>query len=107
MSIYLGPWQWVSDENGERWQSPENTVGTLDVRSLPECGVAGGSPGLGIFEIDDARRNVSSDYDLIATHWNDKSSVKSTKVLKRIHASVAGDDVVKGEMGVIRGSGVF
>jgi len=31
---YLGPWQWVTDEDGERWQAPEGTVGLVDLRPL-------------------------------------------------------------------------
>lgn len=32
MHYYLGPWQWVSDEQGKRWQAPPGTVGLVDLR---------------------------------------------------------------------------
>lgn len=50
--IYLGQWEWFTDpvDGTTFWRSPNgNAVSGFDLRSLPECGQKGGSPGHGLF----------------------------------------------------------
>lgn len=50
---YIAPWEWITDtqEGISYWQAPGgDAVGSLDIRSRPQMGKAGGTPqGYGIF----------------------------------------------------------
>lgn len=41
----LGPWQW----HDTHWAPPASCIGLVDLRTLPQCGTAGGRPGQGVF----------------------------------------------------------
>lgn len=49
-NLYLGRWEWITGED-PHWRAPGgNNVGTLDLRSIPQMSLAGGSPqGFGLF----------------------------------------------------------
>ena len=52
MYLYVAPWEWRTSDPGDiLWANPSPSgVGSLDLRSLPQQGVAGGTPrGLGCF----------------------------------------------------------
>lgn len=49
--LYLAPWEWVVDGEDKAWEAPSPfAIGSLDLRSLPQQGIAGGMPqGFGLF----------------------------------------------------------
>ena len=61
---YLGPWVWdTGSDTGPHWRAPEGCVGLLDLRSIPDQSVAGGSPlGYGLFVLPDTAPDPGSDY---------------------------------------------
>lgn len=47
---YLAQWEWVSDEQGDRWQAPYgDNVGAIDMRSVAQMSKKGGFGGWGLF----------------------------------------------------------
>lgn len=69
MKFVLGPWIWNAVA-GEipHWGPPDASDGCLDVRSIPDQSVAGGSPkGFAIFSLPDGAPDPGSDYRLLGT----------------------------------------
>lgn len=52
--LYLAPWEWAARGSMSMWQSPGGlAVGSLDLRTLPQMSIAGGTPeGVGLFAYD-------------------------------------------------------
>lgn len=64
---YLGPWRWVvNEEEGESsgsWMAPENTVGSIDLRPIPDQAITiHGSKPYGLFATTEV---LDSEYDLL------------------------------------------
>lgn len=50
MELYLGQWEWADRDGTFQWRAPGGAaVGALDLRSTAQCGIAGGTPGYGLF----------------------------------------------------------
>ena len=97
----IGPWRWVSDEDGDRYEGPEGTQCALDFRSIPEQSVAGNNlSGIGLFLV---RGDVGTEWERIGQgNWHD---IKATKRLrdmfpKRAAKKLDADDLI----GLIRQS---
>lgn len=78
---YIGPWVWVDEgkKGMSFWRSPEGTVGCVDLRTLDQCGKAGGTPeGFGFFAVDGILpapyKEVSSGY-LSTTPLTNKTEI--------------------------------
>ena len=59
-----GPWRWETTQRFPQgcWMPPQGTVGTLDLRSIPQCGQRGGEPGMGVFA---TQQPLGSDYQVL------------------------------------------
>lgn len=52
MYVALGRWRWTDFEGGKCWSPPAGAVAALDLRSLPQQDIAGGTGGFGLFGFD-------------------------------------------------------
>lgn len=96
MHWHVGPWVWNAPVDGPPpcWQPPAGTLAALDLRTLPEMSVAGGTPGKGLFL---ASARLGADYDYLgAGSWYDlKPSLPQRRALAfRQGQTAAGDDLV-------------
>jgi len=74
MSVYLGPWQWdESTPSLPHWALPLGCQSAVDLRSLPDQGQRGGTPGVGVFVTDAA---LSSEYVLLGEHPTARASAQ-------------------------------
>jgi len=64
--LYLGQWEWQTDESGSYWSAPGNDhLGALDMRSIPHRALKGGTPqGYAFFSYDGPRSHPSLLVDL-------------------------------------------
>lgn len=94
MRYYLGPWRWASDAGELYFAPPVGAVGAIDLGTLPEMAVAGGSrKGCLCWTNGDL---LDSDYDLLAT--GDVREIKRTgkiagTLAKSIGSVPAGDSL--------------
>ena len=99
-NLYLGQWEWFTDDAGVAyWRAPGgNSIGVLDLRSLPQCAQAGGSPqGFGLFSYDSPqvnpllRRNLGADIERETT-LVERSAINTalgvTVVETRLHSII-------------------
>lgn len=64
---WLGPWVWDAAGPEGAWRAPAGALGQIDLRSVPHCSAAGGTPqGVGLFVTPDAL-NLGSDYRNLGT----------------------------------------
>ncbi len=75
---YIGPWQWVTDEDNGWWSMPRGVVAAIDLRSLPAQARAGGTPeGVGLC-CETSGADLGSDYTLLG-----EGSLTDAKVSQR------------------------
>lgn len=62
-SYYLGPWQWIVEDEQGYWSAPAGTAGLVDLRGLVDCALAGvdGDTPYGFFAVDPAE-SLGLDY---------------------------------------------
>jgi hypothetical protein len=101
MRWHIGPWRWVSDEDGERYEGPEGTVSAIDFRSIPEQSIAGNHmSGVGLFRVDGP---TPSEWEEIGQgNWHDIKADKRLRDLfpRRARRRLDADDLI----GLIRQS---
>src|SRR5690606_17212169 len=65
--FWLGPWVWdTSDPTLPHWRPPAGAVGSLDLRSIPQCAATIVPQGWGLFVTGNAA-NLGSDYTNLGT----------------------------------------
>jgi hypothetical protein len=77
MYWHVGPWRWDTIGQMQCWTPPENCIGAIDLRSIPQQSVAETQDGSGIFLCSE---RLPSEYELIGTgDWRD---LKTSQRLK-------------------------
>ena len=101
MRWHIGPWRWVSDEYGDRYEGPEGTNSAIDFRSIPEQSIAGQHmTGVGLFLCP---RDTPSEWEQIGQgNWHDIKVNKRLREMfpKRARKKLDADDLI----GLIRQS---
>jgi hypothetical protein len=77
---WLGPWEWDStDASRPFWRAPLQSVGSIDLRSIPQCAGTVTPSGFGLFVTANAV-NLGSSYDNLGTDptqaWNSQSKIR-------------------------------
>lgn len=95
MKWHIGPWRWVSDEDGDRYEGPEGTQSAIDFRSIPEQSIAGNDmSGVGLFLCP---RDTPAEWETIGQgNWHDIKATKRLRDLfpKRAKKKLAADDLI-------------
>lgn len=95
MRWHVGPWRWVSDENGDRYEGPEGTVSAIDFRGIPEQSTAGSNmSGVGLFLVFGPTPN---EWEEIGNgSWHDIKATKRMRDLfpKRARKKLDADDLI-------------
>jgi hypothetical protein len=77
MYWHVGPWQWNTVGRMQCWTPPDNCIGAIDLRSIPQQSVAESQGGSGVFLCSE---RLSSEYELLgAGDWRE---VKTSQRLK-------------------------
>jgi len=82
---YLGPWQWQADADAVGWVAPAGCIGAVDLRPVPLQGIAGGTPGMGLFVTESA---LPAEFTLLGTGEPDE--VRSTARHRAAWKALAG-----------------
>ncbi len=62
----IGPWEWQTGGAFPYWRAPDDCAGCLDLRSIPQQSIAGGTPeGYGIFALRESAPPPGSSYRLL------------------------------------------
>lgn len=77
MFWHVGPWHWNTVGKMQYWTPPENCIGAIDLRSIPQQSVAETQGGSGIFLCSE---RLPSQYELLGT--GDWREVKTSQRLK-------------------------
>jgi hypothetical protein len=95
MRWHIGPWRWVSDEDGDRYEGPEGTRSAIDFRGIPEQSIPGNHmSGIGLFLCP---RETATEWETIGQgNWHDIKANKRLRDLfpKRAKKKLAADDLV-------------
>lgn len=95
MKWHIGPWRWVSDDDGNRYEGPEGTRCAIDFRSIPEQSIAGQHmSGVGLFLCP---RDTPSEWETIGRgNWHDLKADKRLRDLfpKRGKRNLQADDLI-------------
>lgn len=88
MQWCIGPWRWISDESGDRYEGPDGTIAAIDFRGLNDQSLPGvDRSGVGLFWIRDSR-NIAADWTTIGDGgWHD---IKANKRIRDAFPKRAG-----------------